>query len=365
LEADVVIATSTVDVGVDFRINLLIFESRDAGTFLQRLGRLGRHTDDGRGHAFQAFEAHALLPGFVQERLFVGRGDEPALLGDATTVTRADLSQAISAAYPTPASFLTYAREWGCVQAAHVYYKLGNKTIRDTYGAAREHLKQYYWDVLGISIGRALHQYVELLQETKQIVEEAQSFRGGSPFECGLIDLTEQGAGAVKHYDVLALAANANVEWLEPKEFLREAQQRGARLSISATERMTGWFRFHGFSAERRALRIALREAVSTWGADELGEVQVIDGVELDVAGVDWLNELNAHLRRRKFVATLCLIPPSDLRYRLRLPPMFELWEFRDRDDTLGSIAFARDALLLAVALKEQHVACGGGAVIV
>jgi len=91
----------------------------------------------------------------------------------------------------------------------------------------------------------------------------------------------------------------------------------------------------------------------------------VIEGVELDVAGVDWLNELNAHLRRRKFVVTLCLIPPNDLRYRLRLPPMFELLAFEARDGTTGSIAFAREALLLSVALKERRVTCGGGAVIV
>jgi hypothetical protein len=91
----------------------------------------------------------------------------------------------------------------------------------------------------------------------------------------------------------------------------------------------------------------------------------VIEGVELDVSGVDWLNELNAHLRRRKFVATLCLIPPNDLRYRLRLPPMFELLTFEARDGTTGCIAFAREALLLSVALKERRVTCGGGAMIV
>ena len=38
-----VIGTSAVDVGVDFRIHLLIFEAGDSATFVQRLGRLGRH----------------------------------------------------------------------------------------------------------------------------------------------------------------------------------------------------------------------------------------------------------------------------------------------------------------------------------
>ncbi|MBN1887855.1 MAG: type I-D CRISPR-associated helicase Cas3' [Thermoflexales bacterium] len=365
LEADLLIGTATVDVGVDFRINFLVFESRDAGTFLQRLGRLGRHTDDGRGHAFEAFEAHALVPNFVNERLFEGKGGESPLLPDSTAVARAELGKAVHTAYPQPVSFQSYAREWGWVQSAHVYYKLSRKTIKDSYETAREHLKQHYWDVLGISTGRALREYAELTKDARQIAEEAQSFRGGSPFECGLIDDSEAGADSVKRYNLLTLAANANLEWLGQERFKREAAQRKATLSTAAMEQMTGWFRFRGFGDAWRAVVILLRESVGSWSADELGEPQVIDGVELDVSGVDWLNELNVHLRRRKFVATLCLIHPNDLRYRLRLPRMFELLPFVARDGAEGSIAFAREALLLSVALKERRVPCGGGAVIV
>ena len=70
--ADLLVGTSTIDVGVDFQINFLVFESRDAGTFLQRLGRLGRHDGferNGTFHQFEAFEAHALwfLPGCTSD----------------------------------------------------------------------------------------------------------------------------------------------------------------------------------------------------------------------------------------------------------------------------------------------------------
>lgn len=365
LEADLLIGTSTIDVGVDFRINFLAFESRDAGTFLQRLGRLGRHADDGRGHKFEAFEAHALVPNFVTERLFESNRGGAALLPLSTEVTRAQLSQAIYDAYPRPVSFQSYAREWGWVQSAHVYYKLCNKTVKDSYETARAHLKQYYWDTFGIGIGRALSDYRELKDGAKQIAEEAQSFRGGSPFECGVIDPVEPGADGVKRYDLLSLAANADVDWLGLDQFKRQAAQRGMALAPTAIEQMAGWFRFRQFSQKRRAVTILLRDAVGAWSAERLGEAQVIEGVELDMSGVDWLNDLNPHLRQRKFVATLCLIPPNDLRYRLRLPPMFDLLTFVARDGTTGSIAFAREALLLSVALKEQHVECGGGAVIV
>ncbi len=80
LLADLVLGTSTIDVGVDFKINFLIFESADAGSFIQRLGRLGRHEGyerDGHKITFKTFTAYALTPNFVVERLFLG--DSPLL----------------------------------------------------------------------------------------------------------------------------------------------------------------------------------------------------------------------------------------------------------------------------------------------
>jgi hypothetical protein len=42
-----------------------------------------------------------------------------------------------------------------------------------------------------------------------------------------------------------------------------------------------------------------------------------------------------------------------------------QLLTFEARDDTTGCITFAREALLLSVALKERRVTCGGEAMIV
>ncbi len=237
-EADLLVGTSTVDVGVDFRINFLVFESRDASTFLQRLGRLGRHESDGHGHAFEAFAAHALVPGFVYERLATGRGGAPALLHEGDTLTRERLSDVMSAAYCSPFEFRSYAREWGWVQSAHVFCGLFNPKVRDTYAGARDWLRSHYRNCFGISIGKAMHDYNALRGAARQIVEEAQSFRGDSPFDCGIIDesrLAGGGAGnavagddardRVKRYDLMMLAANADLEWLGPEEFGRLARR--------------------------------------------------------------------------------------------------------------------------------------------
>ena len=73
LETDLVFGTSTIDIGVDFKINFLIFESSDTGNFIQRLGRLGRHNSfqrNGETIPFDQFTAYALVPKFLVERLF-------------------------------------------------------------------------------------------------------------------------------------------------------------------------------------------------------------------------------------------------------------------------------------------------------
>ena len=73
-DADLLIGTSTIDVGVDFRINFLIFEAADAGNFIQRFGRMGRHP------GFPTYQAYALIPNYLVARLFTGNAGRAAPL---------------------------------------------------------------------------------------------------------------------------------------------------------------------------------------------------------------------------------------------------------------------------------------------
>lgn len=103
---------------------------------------------------------------------------------------------------------------------------------------------------------------------------------------------------------------------------------------------------------------------MSTWSDEQFGVASVRHGIKLDMNGVEWLNEVNDSLRRCNLVTLLCLREPNDLRYRLYLPTLFELYAFAARDGAKGTIAFARDALLLHVAMKEKYFECGGNAMI-
>lgn len=354
---DLLIGTSTVDVGVDFRINLLIFESRDAATFLQRLGRLGRHDQDDGGRSFDSFRAYALTPNFVLERLSPGRLDEGG------QYTREELAAAIRAVYPPPARFADYAAHWGRLQCAHVFYSLARPTVRDTYAQTRRDLHTLYWKTFRININQAVDAYKELGKEQRPLLDEARSFRGGSPLQCGLINLIEPTQPA-QRYNLLSLAANADLTWLEREEFETELKRRHLEQSFSLDE-LAAYFQLHGFAARRRGLAIHVAHRVGDWPAEQLGQPLVLTGVELDVEGLEWLNALNHGLKRRKLVVTLCLTPAVELRRRLYLPPIFELYDFRSSlDGSSGAVAFARQALLLHVALQQRGYDCGGGPMI-
>ncbi|MEZ4644809.1 MAG: type I-D CRISPR-associated helicase Cas3' [Chloroflexota bacterium] len=360
LESDLLIATSTVDVGVDFHINFLIFESRDAGTFLQRLGRLGRHNDDGRGHTFSTYQAHALVPSFILERLF------PAKLATDGEYTREELATAVREVYPSHNTFARYAQEYGRIQCAHVYRLLGRPTVRDTYTQTVQNLKSLYWQVFNININQAVRDYKEWSVTCKPLVEEAQSFRGGSPLQCGIIDETETETGKLKRYNLMTLAANANLTWLGKEEFTQTAQQITNDAVPFGVDDLAGWFRFYGFANERRRISFSLNHRVFDWSADRLGTPQILTKIRLEVEGVNWTNELNRYLERRQFVVTLCLTHPMELQRRLYLPPMFELHTFQSPlDGSSGTIAFARQALLLSIALQNGRFDCGGSSAMV
>lgn len=359
-ESDLLIGTSTVDVGVDFRINFLIFESRDAGTFLQRLGRLGRHAEDENGNRFEQFEAHALVPNFIQERLFPGH------LAAQAEYNRQELAAIIREVYPSPARFNDYVREWGRLQCAHVFHSLARPTVKDTYFQARRNLHTHYWQTFRININQAVNDYKEMGTDMRLLRDEAQSFRGGSPLQCGVLDMTENGRNQVKRYSLVTLAANANLVWLERDEFEEAAQQLyGSKLPFDV-ERLAGWFRFYGFAESRRTTVFRINYPIGQWSSERLGTPQILNRVRLDVEGVEWLSSLNHHLERRNFVATLCpTAQPHELRYRLRLPPLFELHPFQSPiDDSSGTIAFARQALLLHVALQSGRFDCSGSAIL-
>ena len=373
-DCDLLIGTSTVDIGVDFQINFLLFESRDAGSFLQRLGRLGRHTSyerNGQHISFgDQFEAHALLPRWTIERLFQGDGSAPPFLTEDMETDRQSLIHAINDAFPPAADFARYVQRWGGLQSAQVIRKLRNPLIRDTYDALSKALKQQYNDTFQINVGRLAGRVKELEDDKQQkvLLDEAIAFRGGSYFTCGVLDISETGADQVKTYDLFALIANADLGELSGNDFWATVDQVGIAHKVIERHQPMAYFRLRGFRTERTRYWVMINDDLAGWGSDQFGVAKVMQGfsVESEFAHeIPGINAINRTLEGLRLPALICAgNSPFDLKRRLRLPMLFPLYELHSRDGVSGSVAFGREALLLDVALQYRGINCGGGAMI-
>jgi CRISPR-associated endonuclease/helicase Cas3 len=354
---DVLIGTSTIDIGVDFKINLLIFEATGAGNFIQRLGRLGRHDDyeNERGAAikFNAFQAYALVPQFIHERLF----EKPdvhsiAPLQDGGCYDRQAFFSKLREVYPPVNDFSRYAQQWGGLQSACVYLELGRKEIKQAYEDVRKQLRNDYERTFELSVNKQLgkaHAYITGdKQDERPILEVARSFRGGGALECGVIDRTvgdEQ--QQFKTYDLPGLLTNCVItEVLSEDEFKARAEKAGVAVKkfrycklylVVGAYRDTpmGW-RFH--------LSSDLSSQVTTG-------VRATTGISVILSDPDFENSINRHLKRLKLVYYIVQADNFSAKRRGGLPQLFQLYPLTD-PRTMNdpqpsySIAFGQDALL-------------------
>ncbi|EFO81883.1 DEAD/DEAH box helicase-like protein [Oscillochloris trichoides DG-6] len=360
-DADLLIGTSTVDVGVDFKINFLVFEASSAGNFLQRLGRLGRHTNfiDRHHHEqqFQDFAAYALVPSFIYERLFNAiDGQTDPLISDAT-YTREQLSQKVQEIFPQPTRFEHYTRTWGRFVPAKVIQTLTSKPLKASFQSVTSVLFPAYTKLIQGKIGDAISEWrTRQANQEELLITEALSFRGGSPFDCGLIKDDER---EVVTYDLFWLLANAQLELLSQGAFCDRVRQMGKSDLAYQRGFQKFFFRWHGLRTQRELVTIILPPIVTTWSSERYQTAQVLPGIQVDCAGHEFLNELNRRLINQRCVGLVVpAYDPQQLRRKLYLPPSIHLFPYRaDSDDAgiqMGTIAFGRDALLLDSRLQAR-----------
>jgi CRISPR-associated endonuclease/helicase Cas3 len=355
---DVLIGTSTIDIGVDFKINLLIFEATDAGNFIQRLGRLGRHdgykNERGEWVKFTAFQAYALVPQFIHERLFAKPGDDnTTLLQDGACYDRTTFFARLREVYPLVNDFERYAQRWGGLQSACVYLSLGQKEIKPAYEGIREKLRADYELALGLNwkwqLGR-VHAFLKGKQHEEQaILDAARSFRGGGELECAVIDRTvTDPQQQFKTYELPGVLTNCVIaEVLSEEDFKARAGAAGVKtdkfrycrlyLVVSDYRDAPMRWRFH--------LQVNLSEQM-------VDRVRATTGVSVILPDdPEFENPINRRLKRLKLVYYVVKLDNFLAKRRANLPqlfPLYPLTDLRTMSDPQPSysIAFGQEALL-------------------
>jgi len=352
---------------VDFQINFLVFESLNAGTFLQRLGRLGRHSGyekDGQKHEFRDYVAYALVPSWIEAKLSTKSEENPNPLVDGSSMDRREFNQAIQNAYPPVTDFQHYARTWGQMQTIRILQGLRNKTIREQYKETSERLENRYKETFQL---KELYysRYAALWKQKPALLREAWAFRGGNGFPCCVIDTEEQKLWEqFKNADLLQMIANYHLEPLSKDEFYAAAKKAGLKTKAFEDREPLGFFRKGSIAAERQDFKFFLNQNLIGKGENEFCVADVIPGFELD-ADFPGRTAINNRLKQKKLVALLFEgDEPLYLKKRFNLPMLFPLYSFYSRDNRTGTVAFGRTALMLEARLKFLPVKAGGGAVI-
>jgi CRISPR-associated endonuclease/helicase Cas3 len=364
LQKDIVVGTSTIDVGVDFNINFLVFESTNAGTFLQRFGRLGRHKMD--EPAFAHYHAHALISG--KTPWVYARIEEELRQQGVTDGGEADrptqLAKAIHATFPEETDFANYAKRWGVIQAAHVISVLENNKNQDAYTQLANRLTQRYEQLFALSnIYSALKRYWYLADkkqasERTPILDEIIAFRGTSPFQVGCWDTTVD-PDAFLTYNLFPLIQSSDYVVDSLENFQQAMEQKALNTDGKSEADLKYVMKGKGdkplilkileYNEEREWLKLRATDDLSLWS----DQVFVLHNLAIDEPRSLALGAVNQVLSRQ---AVVCYATKRwnirELRRMLKLPSHFPLYTavdmHRNREYVL---TFGKPALMLEAQL--------------
>jgi len=340
-----VVATSAVDVGVDFRIHLLIFESSDASTVVQRLGRLGRHP------GFSKYQAFILIPGrtpWVMARLEDN-------LKPGETVERQQLQEAIATAFNPPQEFTAYRKNWGALQAQGMFAQMTKGLSRDRAQVSQqirdrmtEDLQRVYSKSKLESARKrwlAMSNDIKDIGVGKEIQTELLRFRGGTAIQAAIWDETGDNARFYS-YDLLRLLPYAMVEICDRETFLQAAAKADYSEYAFPKPYIQVYLRVRRWVDER--INLTLHSGRDT---DELNPCELSLCDRLTIVGHP-NSEVGRCLNKRQLLTFLVPVnskPSShwDVSRKLHLSPLFGLYRLTDAGGEAYACAFNQDALLL------------------
>ncbi|MGL5080698.1 MAG: type I-D CRISPR-associated helicase Cas3' [Microcoleaceae cyanobacterium] len=348
-QADLLVGTSTIDVGVDFKINFLVFEASDAGNFIQRFGRLGRHPD----FLPRPYQAYALIPNFLVSRLF----DKEEILKDSEEFDRVYFNQAVYDSWSFTNQFEYYPKRWGSVQSFCVWNELCSTHMKATYPDAAEGFKTDTENVFRFEMSKRRGQVHHCLQQKQhKIIDEVRSFRGSSQLDCAVYDATnpkEHEPERFKTYNLPGLLSNFVFDLMEKNEFLERVQ--GAGLPQKRFQDALCYLKLKDYREVRENWYFYYAQNdFST--VKQLGRVQILK--QLEIEGADIPTRLRRAVSQRGMV---CFVSDRDrgiLRSKLGLPMHFQAYGLSDRTDDYSNppytVAFGQSALMLETLIWHQ-----------
>lgn len=356
LRKSITVGTSTIEVGIDFKDetakDVLIFEAHTAGKFVQRFGRLARHTKPQDIPNW----ALALVPPYVYHFL-------RSRVGDDATLSREDLSALVTEGYETPQDFAEYLRKHAPAEFHSAKQFMQSLFQLDVRPAIVAELERVILALTGVGAHQAAGKHRQYVRQG--ILEPLMTFRG-SNLQAAIWDDRGVDAGfPAKRYNLMFLLRRGVCEELTSDEYqarltgltaawlehVARERRYATPIKLQATE-LLGVYGFFVLSALLDEGRKVWFEIDSEEVFGRKAEVTVVTGLHVVTEPPIRIKQLNAFLQRKQVVAWFVDKPPAAIKFGRALPHLFEVHELRVRrpggaSGGSWSIAFNQDAFFL------------------
>lgn len=286
---------------------------------------------------------------------------------------RPQFNNAVRENYRQINDFQGYYQRWGAVQSVKLYHDLKHPKLDQVYANSRQTFQQECERVFNISLSKVngrIYAWKKQWEEqsgknNNPIADEASRFRGSSPLQCGLYDLTEpQKTERFKTYNLPGILSNLHVEMWTEAGFMQELQETSQRwqqpIPKGRFKRCMAFLKLREYREER--LNWQFTYAGDLQAKADAWQVQVLTGIAVWQPENPWIVQLNRRLKQQPLVCYILPRPVGEVRQRLQLPMHFQLYPISDETSLHEStapysIAIGQSALLidtLAFRLKTK-----------
>jgi len=361
---DVLISNSSVEVGIDFNVDRLVFSGYSKSKLLQRIGRLRNKPED------EICEAICFVPNVLYDHL-----KELSVKAGNLTLTRKELVEQSEKVMESGLDLTSYSRRYSPMEAylylkARIKGNTGCDDSRDEYpekGMPKSIRRGEWIRTLKLIEMHFLEQQLDgrtcedLRNESPQMKDGLLSYRG-SRFQALMFDITDN---QLKLYDLMYLLRRGKVEFMPAQRFaLRLRETCGENYDIDMKPRYesmkkfaAGFCWYHGtLGDETRKVLFkgegAHYKKIMLNAADHARKPRVVDGFKVETEPtIPSLSYLNDTLTEYKIFARLIDQSGSYLKAKFNLGDFFYLYPYSG----MRSVAFGHDALYIDCLIRDEH----------
>jgi len=361
---DVLVSNSSVEVGIDFNVDRLVFSGYSKSKLLQRIGRLRNKPEN------EICEAACFVPNVLYDHLkglFAKTG--------SLMLSRKEFAEQLDKLMESGLDLSSYSRTYSPMEA-YLYLKsrIKGSTWRDSMDE-EHHEKGMPESIQGEEWIRTLTllekhfldreidgQMYDWLDEESQRLKEGLLTYRGSRFQALMFDKNEK---QLKLYDLMYLLRRGNVEFMSSQKFaIRLRETYGEYYDAEMKPRYESMKKFAaGFCWYDGTLGDETRKVlfkgegahynrVMLNAADHARKPRMVDGFKVETEpNIPTLSYLNDTLTEYKIFARLIDQSGSYLKAKFNLGDFFYLYPYSG----MRSVAFGHDALYIDCLIRDEH----------